>query len=87
MTIGLSGGGNAVIGKDVSVASVISYLAANSTTVNDTFFFRYDSNGSGAIDAEDNAVFFQNLGTDLVVELVGSATNSVAGFSVATDLV
>lgn len=87
VTIGLSGGGNAVIGKDVTVASVISYLAANSTTVNDTFFFRYDSNGSGAIDAADNAVFFQNLGTDLVVELVGSATNSVAGFSVAADLV
>ena len=86
MTIGLSGGGSAVIGKDVSVASVISYLAANSTTVNDTFFFLYDSNGSGAIDAADNAVFFQNLGTDLVVELVGSATNSVAGFSVAADL-
>lgn len=86
VTIGLSGGGNAVIGKDVSVASVISYLAANSTTVNDTFFFRYDSNGSGAIDAADNAIFFQNLGTDLVVELVGSATNSVAGFSVAADL-
>lgn len=86
VTIGLSGGGNAVIGKDVSVASVISYLAANSTTVNDTFFFQYDSNGSGAIDAADNVVFFQNLGTDLVVELVGSATNSVAGFSVATDL-
>ena len=87
VTIGLSGGGNAVIGKDVSVASVINYLAANSTTVNDTFFFRYDSNGTGAIDAADSAVFFQNLGTDLVVELVGSATNSVAGFSVATDLV
>ena len=86
VTIGLSGGGSAVIGKDVSVASVISYLAANSTTVNDTFFFLYDSNGSGAIDAADNAVFFQNLGTDLVVELVGSATNSVAGFSVAADL-
>jgi len=81
VTIGLSGGGNALIGKDVSVASVISYLAANSTTVNDTFFFRYDSNGSGALDAADNVVFFQNLGTDLVVELVGSATNSVAGFS------
>lgn len=86
VTIGLSGGGNAVIGKDVSVASVISYLAANSTTVNDTFFFQYDSNGSGAIDGADNVVFFQNLGTDLVVELVGSATNSVAGFSVAVDL-
>lgn len=86
VTIGLSGGGNAVIGKDVSVASVISYLSANSTTVNDTFFFQYDSNGSGAIDAADNVVFFQNLGTDLVVELVGSATNSVAGFSVAADL-
>ncbi|MFZ5487874.1 MAG: M10 family metallopeptidase C-terminal domain-containing protein, partial [Pseudomonadota bacterium] len=87
VTIGLSGGGNAVIGKDVSVASVVSFLAANSTTVNDTFFFRYDSNGSGAIDAADNAIFFQNLGTDLVVELVGSATNSVAGFSVAADLI
>ena len=84
VTIGLSGGGNAVIGKDVSVASVISYLAANSTTVNDTFFFQYDSNGSGAIDLADNVVFFQNLGTDLVVELVGSATNSVAGFSATT---
>lgn len=87
VTIGLSGGGTAVIGKDVTVDSVISYLAANSTTVNDTFFFRYDSNGIGGIDAADNAVFFQNLGTDLVVELVGSATNSVAGFSVAVDLV
>lgn len=89
VTIGLSVGGGAlaIIGKDVTVDSVISYLAANSTTVNDTFFFRYDSNGSGAIDAADNAVFFQNLGTDLVVELVGSATNSVAGFSVAVDLV
>jgi hypothetical protein len=87
VTIGLSGGGNAVIGKDVSVASVISYLAANSTTVNDTFFFQYDSNGSGAIDLADNVVFFQNLGTDLVVELVGSATNSVAGFNVAADLI
>lgn len=86
LTIGLSGGGNAVIGKDVSVASVINYLSANSTTVNDTFFFQYDSNGSGAIDAADNVIFFQNLGTDLVVELVGSATNSVAGFSVAADL-
>lgn len=86
VTIGLSGGGNAVIGKDVSVASVISYLTANSTTVNDTFFFRYDSNGSGATDAADNAVFFQNLGTDLVVELVGSATNNVNGFSVTADL-
>jgi len=88
VTIRLSGVvADAVIGKDVSVASVISYLAANSTTVNDTFFFRYDSNGSGTLDAADNVVFFQNLGTDLVVELVGSATNSVAGFSVATDLV
>ena len=87
VTIGLSGvAAKAVIGKDVSVASVISYLAANSTTVNDTFFFQYDSNGSGAIDLADNVVFFQNLGTDLVVELVGSVPNSVAGFSVATDL-
>ena len=66
-----------MIGKDVSVASVISYLAANSTTVNDTFFFRYDSNGSGAIDAADNAVFFQNLGTDLVVELVGAQATAL----------
>lgn len=88
VTIALSGVvADAVIGKDVSVASVISYLAANSTTVNDTFFFRYDSNGSGALDITDNLVFFQNLGTDLVVELVGSATNNISGFSVAADLV
>lgn len=87
VTIALSGGGNAVIGKDVSVASVLSYLASNSTTVNDVFSFQYDSNGNGVTDAADNVVVFQNLGTDLVVELVGSATNSVAGFSAAVDLI
>jgi hypothetical protein len=87
VTIALSGGVNAVIGKDVSVASVLSYLASNSTTVNDVFWFQYDSNGSGTTDAADNVVVFQNLGTDLVVELVGSATNSVAGFIAAADLI
>ena len=87
VTIGLSLGGNAVVGEDVSVTEMLNYLATNSTTVNDTFFFQYDSNGSGAIDLADNVIFFQNLGTDLVVELVGSATNSVAGFDVTVDLV
>lgn len=87
LTITLSGGPVAVIGKDVSVASVLSYLASNSTTVNDVFSFQYDSNGSGAIDAADNVMVFQNLGTDLVVELVGSATNNVTAFSAAVDLI
>lgn len=70
-----------VVGVDVSVASVLSYLASNATINGDVFTFAYDSNGSGAIDAADNVVVFQNLGTDIVVELVGSATNQV------TDLV
>jgi len=74
VTIGLTGGGNALIGDDVSVEAVIGYLATNSTTVNDAFWFAYDSDGSGAITAADNAIVFQNLGTDMVVELVGVGT-------------
>ena len=66
-----------------SLDSVLSFLAANATTNNDVYFVRYDSNGSGAIDAADNVVAFLNMGTDIVVELVGSATQDVSGILAA----
>nr|WP_315481666.1 DUF4214 domain-containing protein [uncultured Undibacterium sp.] len=68
-----------VIGVDYTVASVLTFLANNATVSGDVFFFQYDSNGSGAIDAADNVVVFQNLGTDIVVELVGGNGNNVNG--------
>lgn len=66
--------------------ALLTYLAANATVVNDVFWFNYDSNGDGAIGAEDNAYVFQNLGTDLVVELVGTAA-AAASFDAVTDII
>eukprot|EP01034_Spumella_vulgaris_P029118 gene29118-36110_t len=59
-----------------SLDSVLNFLAANATTNSDVYFVSYDSNGSGAIDAADNVVAFLNMGTDIVIELVGSATQN-----------
>lgn len=66
--------------------ALLTYLAANATVVNDVFWFNYDSNGNGVIGAEDNAYVFQNLGTDLVVELVGTAA-AAAAFDASTDII
>jgi len=71
-----------VIGVDYSVASVLTYLANNASVSGDVFFFQYDSNGDGIITATDNVVVFQNLGTDIVVELVGGNGNNVNGFTI-----
>jgi len=68
-----------VIGVDHSVTSVLTFLANNATVSGDVFFFQYDSNGDGSITATDNVVVFQNLGTDIVVELVGGNGNNVNG--------
>lgn len=68
-----------------SAEALLQYLAANSTVVNDTFWFNYDSNGDGTIGAGDNAFVFQNLGTDLVVELVGTAA-AAATFDTTSDI-
>lgn len=72
-----------VIGVDHSVASVLTFLANNATVSGDVFFFQYDSNGDGSITATDNVVVFQNLGTDIVVELVGGNGNNVNGLTIA----
>lgn len=73
-----------VIGKDISVDQVLNFLAANAKVNGDVYSFSYDSNGNGSIDVEDNTIVFQNQGTDIVIELVGSATNDVSGFAVAS---
>lgn len=70
----------AVVGSTISLSSVLTYLANNATVSGDVFFFQYDSNGDGAITATDNVVVFQNLGTDIVVELVGGNGVNVNGF-------
>lgn len=64
--------------------ALLTYLAANATVANDTFWFNYDSTGDGVIGAGDNAFVFQNLGTDMVVELVGVGA---AGFDATADIV
>lgn len=74
-------GGN-LVGVDFSLSSVVSFLANNANTTGDVYFVSYDSNGDGAVDATDNVVVFQNLGTDIVLELVGSATNDVTAVRV-----
>lgn len=71
-----------IIGVDHSVASVLTYLANNASVSGDVFFFQYDSNGDGAITGTDNVVVFQNLGTDIVVELVGGNGNNVNGLAI-----
>jgi hypothetical protein len=80
--------GTHVIGSSAagapSLAAVLSFLAARATTTNDVFFVQYDSNGNGTIDdGVDNTVVFQNLGTDIVVEIVGNATTTAAGLTIA----
>lgn len=77
--------GENYFGGVFSAEALLQYLAANSTVVNDTFWFNYDSNGDGAIGAGDNAFVFQNLGTDLVVELVGTAA-AAATFDTTSDI-
>lgn len=83
--------GDAVRGEDFfggvfTADALLTYLAANATVVNDVFWFNYDSNGDGVIGAEDNAYVFQNLGTDLVVELVGTAA-AAAAFDATSDII
>lgn len=72
------------IGVDVSVDAVLNFLAANAKVNGDIYSFSYDSNGDGNVTAADNTIVFQNQGTDIVIELVGSATNNVSGFTVAS---
>jgi len=76
----LSGG--KLIGVDYALSAVVSFLATNANTTGDVYFVSYDSNGDGAVNATDNVVVFQNLGTDLVIELVGSAANDVTAVRV-----
>nr|WP_315472203.1 DUF4214 domain-containing protein [uncultured Undibacterium sp.] len=76
----LSGG--KLIGVDYALSTVVSFLATNANTTGDVYFVSYDSNGDGAVNATDNVVVFQNLGTDLVIELVGSAANDVTAVRV-----
>lgn len=86
ITDGDAGRAENFFGGVFTADALLTYLAANATVVNDVFWFNYDSNGDGAIGAEDNAYVFQNLGTDLVVELVGTAA-AAAGFDASTDII
>jgi hypothetical protein len=72
----------AVVVNATNLADVLAYLAANTST-NDTVAFTYDSDASGTADA---TFVYQNLASDVLVELVAviglsiSATNeSTAG--------
>lgn len=72
-TVGVIGGAD---GK-VTVAGMLAFLAANAKNVNDIYLFNADTNGTAGIGAGDGAVVFQNLGADLVVELVGAQATAL----------
>lgn len=72
-TVGVIGGAD---GK-VTVAGMLAFLAANAKNVNDIYLFNADTNGTAGIGAGDNTFAFQNLGTDLVVELVGAQATAL----------
>ena len=72
-SVGVIGGAD---GK-VTVAGMLSFLAANAKNVNDIYLFNADTNGTAGIGAGDNTFVFQNLGTDLVVELVGAQATAL----------
>lgn len=72
LTITSGAAGTPVLVVDNStIDKVLGYLATNATVNGNLFQFGVDTTGDGVA---DNTIVFQNLATDLVVELVGTTT-------------
>ncbi len=70
----------AVVVNATNLANVLTYVAANTST-NGTVAFAYDSDSSGTADA---TMVFQNLASDVLVELVGVVGLSITATNATT---